>query len=184
MKSRNAFTLVELIVVLGILIALGGVVVPLCSDSLTTAAETVTDATLSETRAAVIQYWRDTKHVTLDGVNSLATESQRFEIAWLFADPVTNVTVSQFDANSRIGWNGPYIVCSTADAVANGSPGVVDGWNQLLTVQYLNPGDSLKDVRIVSAGANGVVDIPANVATADLTTASIGDDHYVALSLR
>ncbi len=184
MKTRNAFTLIELIVVLSILIALGGILLPLCADNLSSAASTVTQATLAETRDAVLQYWHDTKHVTLDGITSLATESQRFDIAWLFANPVTGDATNQFDPNSQIGWRGPYVASSTADAIANGGPNLVDGWNQLLTVQYVDPSSSLKDLRILSAGANGVIDIPANIATSDLTTSSIGDDLYVALSLR
>ncbi len=73
---------------------------------------------------------------------------------------------------------------STADAISAGGPNLVDGWNQTLVVQYVNPNASLKDVRIVSAGANGIVDIPAATATSALTNNSIGDDLYVALSLR
>jgi type II secretory pathway pseudopilin PulG len=174
MKTRNAFTLVELIVVLCILISLSGVVVPLCSENLSSANETVTRSTLAEARLAMLLYWHDTKFVELNGVTTVATESQRFDIAWLFANPVTNTNTVQFDPNLRTGWNGPYIASST----------LVDAWNRPLSVQYVNPNGSLKDVRIVSAGPNGVVDIPAGTATSSLTTGSIGDDLYVALTLR
>ena len=57
MQTRNAFTLIELIVVLVILIALSGVVLPLCTDNLSGAAATATDATLAEARDAMLQYW-------------------------------------------------------------------------------------------------------------------------------
>ncbi len=184
MKTRNAFTLIELIVVLSILIALGGIMLPLYAEHFSSAASTVTQATLAEIRNAMLQYWHDTKHVPLDGITSVATESQRFEIAWLFANPVTGDTTNLFNPNSQIGWRGPYITSSTADAIANGGPNLVDGWNQLLIVQYVDPSSSLKDLRIISLGANGAVDVPANIATSDLTTSSIGDDLYVALSLR
>lgn len=183
MKTRNAFTLIELIVVLGILAALSGIVLPLCSDTLANANETVTRATLAEARSAMLQYWRDTKFVALDGVNTVASESQRFNLSWLFNNPVTNNSTVQFDANLRTGWNGPYVVTSTADT-GLGNPNLVDAWNQALSVQYVNPLDAVKDVRIVSAGRNGIVDIPSATATSALTTSSIGDDLYVALSLR
>ena len=183
MKTRKAFTLIELLVVLGILAALSGVVLPLCSENLTSANETVTRSTLAEGRTAMLQYWHDTKFVQLDGVTTVATELQRFNMAWLFTNPVTNTNTIQFDPNLRSGWNGPYLATSTLDSTVGG-PGLIDAWNQPLTVQYVNPGDAIKDVRIVSAGRNGVVDIPAATATAGLTTNSIGDDLYVALTLR
>lgn len=183
MNTRNAFTLIELIVVLTILVALSGIVLPICSENLSTANATATRSTLAEARNAMLQYWHDSKFVALDGVTTFATESQRFEISWLFASPVTNTTSVQFDPNLRTGWNGPYIASSTTDADIAG-PGLVDAWNQTLSVQYVNPGGSLKDVRIVSSGGNGVVDIPAGMATSSLTSSSIGDDLYVALSLR
>lgn len=183
MKTRNAFTLIELIVVLGILAALSGIVLPLCSENLSSASETATRSTLTEARNAMLQYWHDTKFVNLDGVTTVATEPQRFRISWLFANPVTNTTTVQFDPNLRTGWNGPYLATSTADITAGG-PNLVDAWNQTLSVQYVNPNDHLKDVRIVSAGRNGVVDIPAVTATSALTPSSIGDDLYVALMLR
>lgn len=184
MKSRNAFTLVELIVVLSILIALSGIVLPLCSQNLASANEAATRSTLAETRNAVLQYWHDTKFIELNGVTTVATESQRFSLSWLFKNPVTNNSTVQFDRNTRSGWNGPYMATSTADSVALGGPNLIDGWNQTLIVQYVNPNDSLKDVRIVSAGPNGAIDIPSNTATSALTTNSIGDDIYVALVLR
>jgi len=183
MKTRTAFTLIELLVVLSILAALSGIVLPLCSESLNNANETVTRSTLAEARTAMLQYWHDTKFVGLNGVTTVATESQRFNISWLFANPVTNTSTVQFDPNLRTGWNGPYIATSTADTTVGG-PNLVDAWNQTLSVQYVNPSDTLKDVRIVSAGRNGVVDIPAATATSALTTSSIGDDLYVALMLR
>ncbi len=183
MKSRKALTLIELIVVLSILVALGGVVLPLCSDSLAAANEAVTRATLVEAQNAMLRYWHDTKFVELDGTTTVASESQRFSLSWLFANPVTNTSVVQFDTNLRIGWNGPYVATSTLDLV-DGGPGLIDAWNQPLTVQYVNPNGALKDVRIVSGGPNGVVEIPAATATSALTTNSIGDDLYVALMLR
>ena len=183
MKTRNGFTLIELIVVLSVLVALSGIILPLCVDNLNGANETATRSTLTEARTAMLQYWHDTKFVDLDGVTTVASESQRFNITWLFANPVTNTNAVQFDPNLKMGWNGPYIANSTADTTAGG-PNLVDAWNQTLVVQYVNPNVDLKDVRIVSAGRNGVVDIPAATATSALTTGSIGDDLYVALMLR
>lgn len=184
MKTRTAFTLIELIIVLSILVALSGLVLPLCSDNLSVATQTATRSTLVEAREAMLQYWHDTKFVALNGVTTVATEAQRFSLAWLFLNPVTNSTAVQFDPNSRSGWNGPYMAISTADSAALGGPNLIDGWNQSLVVQYVSASSSLKDVRIVSAGPNGIIDIPLSTATSALTTSSIGDDLYVALMLR
>ena len=184
MRTRTAFTLTELIIVLSILVALSGIVVPLCSENLAVAKETVTRSTLAQAREGMLQYWHDTKFIELNGLTTVASESQRFSLTWLFLNPVTNNTTVQFDPNSRSGWNGPYMSTATADAIAVGGPNLVDGWNQSLLVQYVDPNAVLKDVRIVSPGPNGAIDIPSNTATSALTTNSIGDDVYVALMLR
>jgi type II secretory pathway pseudopilin PulG len=184
MVTRNALTLVELVVVLCILVALSGLVLPICSGNLTTAAETATRSSLTQIRDAMMDYWRDTKAVTLDGVSSYAIESQRFDLEWLFSNPVTNDTTNQFDPNSRMGWDGPYIAGTTADVVQWGGMTLLDGWNHQIVVQYVNPSDELKDVRVVSAGPNGVIDIPAAIATSALTSGNVGDDIYVAIALR
>lgn len=181
--TRQALTLAELVVVLFILVALAGVAAPLCSGQMSTAAQSTTQATLAQARDAVDQYWRDTKFLTLDGVGSVATEANRFNLQWLFADPVTGVASNNFDRNTQSGWNGPYLLAATTspDAVIDG---LVDAWNRSLVVQYVNPGSDLRDVRIVSAGADGVVDISVLTSTSALTSNSIGDDLYVSLLLR
>jgi len=180
-KTRLALTLLELIAVLCILVALSGIAIPVCSDQLTVARQTATRSTLVEVQRAIQQYWHDTKLVPLDGVNSVATESQRFELVWLFRNPVTNDTQSQFNPNTRSGWNGPYLSSSTALLAG---PNLIDAWNSLFEVQYVNPAQDVKDVRIVSAGPNGVVQIPANTASSLLGPSNIGDDLYVAMALR
>lgn len=184
MATRNALTLMELVIVLCILIALSSLVVPLCSDNVATAAKTVTRASLTEIRDAMLKYWQDTKHVTLDGISSFAVEADRFQLAWLFDNPVTNDRTVQFDVNTRIGWNGPYMAGTTADVAEWGGFTLLDGWNREIEVQYVDPTADLKDVRLVSAGPNGVVDLPAATATTALTPANIGDDIYVAIVLR
>lgn len=181
MILRNAVTLVELVVVLCILAALSGIVVPLCSNQMAVAAQTATQSTLTKVQQAMLDYWHDTKLVTLDGVITFADEPQRFQLDWLFKSPVTNNTLSQFDPNLRRGWNGPYLIATNIDS---GGPELVDAWNNGLVVQYVNPTGDIKDVRIVSPGPNGIVEIPSSTATSSLTSGSIGDDLYVALTLR
>ncbi len=170
--------------VLLVVAAMAGIAVPVFSGKMVEANETATKASLSEIRDAVMEYWKDTKHVTLDGIGTVATEAQRFQIDWLFANPVSDDTTVDFDSNTRIGWNGPYIAESTGDIVALGGPALVDAWNQAIVLQDVNSSADLRDVRIVSGGPNGTVDIPSGTATSALTTANVGDDIYVAIELR
>ncbi len=182
MKARRALTLFELIIVLCILVALSGIVIPICDLQMNSASQTATRATLTQVQRAMLDYWHDTKSITLNGTTTFADESERFQIAWLFKNPVTNNSTSQFNPNLRSGWNGPYIVAATK--TSSSTLELVDAWNNLLQVQYVNPNDSVKDVRIVSPGPNGVVDISPSTATSLLTSNGIGDDLYVSLSLR
>ncbi len=181
--TRYALTLAELVVVLFILVALAGLAAPLCSGQMSMAAQSTTQATLAQARDALEQYWRDTKHLTLDGVGSVATEQQRFNIEWLLANPVNGDRTISFDRNTLSGWNGPYLLAATTapDAVVDS---LIDGWNRSLVVQYVNPGNTLRDVRIVSAGPDGIIDISAVAATSTLNSGNIGDDLYVSLLLR
>lgn len=181
--TRKALTLAELVVVLFILIALAGLAAPLCSGQMSQAAQATTQATLAEARSALEKYWSDTKLLTLDGVSSVATESQRFDIPWLLVNPVTGDRTISFDRNTLSGWNGPYLLSATTSPDA-AIDGLIDGWNRSLVVQYVNPGSELRDVRIVSAGPDGVIDISAVATSSSLTSGNIGDDLYVSLFLR
>lgn len=181
---RRAQTLLELTVALTILVALSGLVVPLFSSVLQDSHETATKASLVEIRNAVSNYWSDTKHITLDGVITVGTEANRFQVAWLYRNPVTGDTTFDFDPVSRIGWRGPYLQTATADIAAFGYPSLIDAWNQEIQIQDVDSSSVPRDVRIVSAGPDGTIDIPAATATSALTPADLGDDFYVALTLR
>jgi type II secretory pathway pseudopilin PulG len=184
MRSHSALTLIELVVVLSILAALSGVMIPLFSGTVQNANTVTTNRSLNHVGQSIAEYWRDTKHVALDGVTSVATETNRFDIRWLFANPVTDDTNSGFSINSRIGWRGPYLSVSTGDQVTSGSPFVIDAWNHSIVVQDVDPLAVVRDVRIVSAGPDGIISIPDSTATELLTANDVGDDYYVALTLR
>lgn len=184
MRSFSALTLIEMVVVLAIMTAVSGVLVPLFSGTIENANQVATQRSLVQVGQATSDYWRDTKHVTLDGITSVATESNRFAIDWLFANPVTGDTDFDFEPHSRIGWRGPYLSASTGDPVAAGSPFLIDAWNQTLVIQDVDSASTPRDVRVVSPGPDGIVSIPDSKSTAALTTLDVGDDLYVALILQ
>lgn len=184
MVPRYAFTLVEMIVVLMILAALSSVVAPLLSQSVHDANRISTQTSLTAVRDALVKYWSDTKHLPMDGITTSATESNRLDIDWLFRNPTSGDQVQDFDPNTKIGWRGRYLNHSTGDEIAAGKWLIVDAWNTELVVQDVAPSSTPRDVRIVSAGSNGVVDTPGATATDLLTVADTGDDLYVVLSLR
>jgi type II secretory pathway pseudopilin PulG len=184
MRARTAVSLIELIVVLSILAAFSCLLIPCFSGTIEDANEVATKKSLVEIRDALIAYWLDIKHVTLDGMTTVAANSDRLHIDWLFANPVTGDQAFDFDFNSLIGWRGPYLAESTGSLIVAGSPFVIDAWNNEIKIHDVDPSASQRDVRIVSGGPDGTITIPTATATSALTTNEIGDDIYVALQLR
>lgn len=184
MRPKTAFTLLELVVVLFILAALASVLTPLFTGAIHDAYKVSTESTLVAIRDALQEYWNDTKLVTLDGMATVGTESDRLSIQWLFDNPVTGDDTWDYNPNTRIGWRGPYMLQATGDPLAPGAPILIDAWNNSIVIQDVNSAATLRDVRIVSGGQDGSIDIPASTATSALTANDVGDDVYVALSLR
>lgn len=183
MYLRRAFTIIELIVALCVVAALAGLSLPILSSTYSVAATSTTQSTLREVSRATSLYWSDCKFLKLDGISTVATETTRFEVRWLFRNPQNDTSNSTFNINSTIGWNGPYIMSATGSPLQFGDVAIIDAWSRAITMQDVNLALSPRDVRIVSGGPNGVIEIPANVATSSLVASSIGDDLYVALAL-
>ena len=184
MRPRAALSLLELMMVIGTLAALSGMLIPLFTSTIHDGHATATMASLKVVRDAVTQYWSDTKLVTLDGVTTVGTEANRLSLAWLFANPVNGDETFSFNPATRIGWRGPYLGEATGDLIAFGERTLIDAWNHELTIQDVNSAATLRDVRIVSAGPNGTIDIPLATPTSALTDSDIGDDVYVSIELR
>lgn len=172
-----------MVVVLTILIALGSIVLPLCSEHVESAENSATSASLIAVRDALVQYAEDTQPLAFDGLTTAATESNRFSIQWLFLNPVTGSSQVSFDPSLRRGWRGPYLHLSGNVVDGNNGHQVLDGRRNELVTQFVSPGSSPRDIRIVSPGTDGVVNIPSNIATASLTPGDIGDDIYVSVRL-
>ena len=183
MSLRKAFTIAEMIVVLCLLAALATLTLPIMSGTLSVAASATTQSTLREVANATCHYWSDCKTLNLDGIATVADETTRFQMRWLFRNPQNDSSVSSFNLNSAIGWNGPDLMCSTGSPVAFGDVTIIDAWNHAVVMQDVNSAATRRDVRIVSPGPNGVINIPGGVATSALNASDVGDDLYVALLL-
>ncbi len=183
MGIRRGLSVLELIVVIAIVASLASVALPIFTDVHSTAKESSTRSTLVQVRDAVTLYWADTKSIPLDGLATFAIETQRFQVVWLFRNPVTNLISASYDPLTRIGWNGPYLLHATGDPDLYGQHSLIDAWNNPVVIQDFDSNASIRDVRVVSAGPNGVIDIPAAVSTTALTSSEIGDDIYVAFYL-
>lgn len=179
-----AFSLLELVVVLSILAALASLLSPIFSGTIQDANATVTQRSLTTIRDAMLDYWADTKHIPMDGITTTATQANRLSVDWLFSNPSSGDTLQDFDPHTQIGWRGRYLAASTGNEIAAGKWLVVDAWNQEIVTQLVDPAAQMLDLRIVSGGPNGVIDIPAGTATTALTDLLVGDDLYVALQLR
>jgi len=177
-----------LVIVLLVLVALAAIVVPLVSGTRSDAEETTTKQTLTNVRDAVIQYWLD------------APKEMPARLHFLFVDPDPT---TPFDPNYKVGWRGPYLSQATGsyqvtDLDTNFATGtnftsgygqdgdktVLDAWGNPVVLQDRDPGLEIRDVRVISAGPNGRIDIDATILSENLTDATDGDDLYVAFTLR
>jgi prepilin-type N-terminal cleavage/methylation domain-containing protein len=201
MPQRQGLTLIELVIVLIILVAISSIIVPRFAGLRDTANDTTTRASLVAIRDAMIIYFEDTKSIPLPGPtgtpDTVATDNQRFHVRWLFDNPVTGEAVADFDTDFRRGWNGPYLVSHTgtykidpgnnltADYGSHGDKCVRDSYTgSPIVVQWANAPSRPCDLRVVSAGPNGIIDIQPDVSTELLTEDDIGDDKYVAFQVR
>lgn len=203
-KPDQGLTLLELVVVLSILVVLGGMAIRLVGTTRDDAQAVATDASLLAVRDAVIQYWADTKLVAFDGV---ATEAERFQLVWLFRNPVAGGSAPDADyKRQRIGWNGPYLMNPSGDYIVDAGRGfstvygdsgeatVLDAYPVLvggvqragspIVVQDVDPLGTPREIRLLSAGPNGIIDTPGNVSSDSLTSADVGDDQFLTVRLR
>ena len=143
-------------------------------------------------------YWQDS-YAQLPRPNpSLApARANAPQLRYLFVNPLTEDATITYDPACRRGWRGPYLsnppvrYLLTPEAGftnlygENGDPVLPDGWGRPLVLQYagLLPGSRL-DVRLVSAGPDGVLTLPPGKPTALLTAADLGDDVWLSFEVR
>lgn len=182
--GRQGFTLAELLIVLLIVVALAGIVVPLiASPSVATAAGQRTAAELATERSL-----RTVRDVLLgtDGQPGYFADLGHWPAAapgaypqlhYLFVNPATDTPERDFDPVTRRGWRGPYLADSGLRYVLDnaagfvtqyGEPGdyaVPDGWGRPLVVQY---DGGLQTWQVVSAGSDGRLDTEEDNLAVDL----------------
>jgi prepilin-type N-terminal cleavage/methylation domain-containing protein len=201
--ARHGLTLAELVIVLAILAMLSAMVVPMAGNCVADSRNGVTRQNLTRLRDMIAEtYWQDNdrrlpqRDTTVPPVPSGRTNTP--QLRYLFVNPHTEDATVQYDPVYRRGWRGPYLVdrgratytISTDVGFLesygeNGDPTVLDGWGRPIVLQ--NPGalpDGRQDVRLVSAGPDGVVNIAPDKLTADLSTQDIGDDVWVSFGVR
>jgi type II secretory pathway pseudopilin PulG len=140
--SQRGLTLLELTVVLLIMIALAGTVVPYVMDTGRTAQCQTTDATMQAVKAAIMGgpagsgYYADLlgrfprdRYIDMQGDSNTLNDIYSYSLHYLFVrddgldndgdgnapsnDGITNVDPDDewraFNAQSRVGWHGPYL---------------------------------------------------------------------------
>jgi type II secretory pathway pseudopilin PulG len=175
-SRRDALTLMELVVVMGVLVALAAVLVPFVTTAPDDARQTTTKATLKALRDAVLSYYQDMKGVAVAKQSGDVGPAEMtndtgipYSLRNLQLPPVgTDGKLIGYDPVTRRGWRGPYVMQSTGkfDPTvlgttffpygALGDPAFVDGWANPIVLQWPSTSDSFvlraQYVRLVSAG--------------------------------
>jgi type II secretory pathway pseudopilin PulG len=203
---QSGMTLMEITVVLLILIALAGMVVPYVNITSGSATCQATDATLQAVKQAIMGgavgpgYYAD----TLGNYPATDKDSSDYNLKYLFEQGLWD----EYNPKTGVGWHGPYLMTgiSLADktklaahfssdtyvhALADGDSIVMDGWGRPIVLQVpttcsisTNPTDC---ARLVSAGPGtgiGLSDADIDTEIEDNEGAEVrGDDRVLFLKI-
>jgi general secretion pathway protein G len=153
-RKERAFTLMELIVVMSVIIVLGGILLPQVNRVVTEARVTKAKAELEHIKAAMLAYKEDT--------GELPPESDVFAEA----DITPDILDELLSDDSAIGWDGPYLDKAV----------LTDPWGESY-IYADNDGASSKPISyLISKGPDKTKD----TTNPHLTSASgFNDDIYV-----
>jgi prepilin-type N-terminal cleavage/methylation domain-containing protein len=175
-EKRQGLTLAEMVVVLVILVALAGIVVPLFSSSADNSRNEATLASMYRLRDVLIGssnqpgYLQDMRGVLIPSAQSATGQSTGIpdKLQDLFVQPTG---APNFDPNTKLGWRGPYL--TNTGAVFNlkaldpsfnptpaygtqSAPAILDAWGNPIVLQWPTTNDSVdiraQYVRLISAG--------------------------------
>jgi hypothetical protein len=194
--KRAGLTLAELLVVVAILVVLGSLVLPAVGHYMSDSRDAITRQSLTRLRDVIaVTYWSDMQSLPRPDAVVSPSRAHHPQLRYLFVNPNTEGATLAYDPVYRRGWRGPYLVQAQGAAYTtasfsnlygeNGDPAVPDGWGRPMVIQ--NPGtlaDGRLDVRVVSAGPDGVLTVPATMATLALTSVDTGDDVWIAFEVR
>jgi len=183
-QDASGFTIIELVVVVAILAALAGLVVPMLGASTNDSQYKATKVNLSHVRDVIMG------SPELPGYNG-----DMGELPEIMADLLMKpATASDYNRNTRRGWRGPYINNSSGTYTLDfsrgftpayglaGDPAILDSWGNPLVIQKPLAGTDAEQslfTRIVSAGPDGIINTPINLLYPELSDR--GDDIVIFL---
>lgn len=194
--QRAAFTLIELIVVVGILVTVAAIALMRMGEMSVEARSTATESSFVTLREAIVGSASTPGFVQDLGEPPLM-------LADLFDKPdqtASGVPVGDYDPIARRGWNGPYLARPSGEYETipirgflaiygfDGQPCTLDGWGHPIVLQWPSipdPMEARDHTRLVSAGPDGVIQTPLDVAVLndrdDPDPPDVGDDLYLYL---
>ncbi len=175
MKNKdvaNGFTLIEMVVVIGVLVILAALVLPNLADTKSQSMSTTTSASLTAVRDAITG--------SAAGPGYFGNMGQLpATLKDLFVMPAG---AAPFNPQTGRGWRGPYVMLSqtvsyTVDVSGksgftsaygqNGDPAPADAWLRPLVLQIPTAATTVADqknfARLVSAGPDGIIQTPGDV---------------------
>jgi type II secretory pathway pseudopilin PulG len=191
-QKRPGLTLAELVIVLLVLVAVAGIIVPRMTAATANAKQQTTIATMERLREVIAGtpqlpgYWNDILSSSADPNQTPLTMRDLFYFnVNLLAQYPQFPSLQTFDPTIRHGWHGPYLVNAsgyypdptnpvaishgfTATYGAIGDPAMLDGWGNPIVIQWPQVSGATATqvapfVRLVSAGANGILETPLGI---------------------
>jgi prepilin-type N-terminal cleavage/methylation domain-containing protein len=176
MRHRDGLTLIELLIVLLILVALAGMVVPMVAEVSSNTQKQTTDTNLVQLRDTIMNSYRPDMNKQLPRPDTAFAPPRQAkpQLRYLFVNPKTETLLRQHDPVYRLGWRGPYLLQSTGqysvnlaagftlDYGENGDPTVIDGWGRPIVIY-----EAAGQAWLISAGPDGFLEKPP--ATTPLT---------------
>ena len=211
-RSTNGFTMMELLMTLTIVSAIGLMVAPMLTRRHDHSTLQVTLQSMGALRQAIMTDYRNDMFESLPyPADPARVQHPQLKylydhpLSYLAADPSAVEVTSQwtYDPVTGRGWSGPYVDHASGVRVAyqvdaargftnayglNGDPAPVDAWGNPIVLQQpvavgaIHSNTSCNYARLISAGPDGVLQTPLNVLQP--APADIGDDLVVYLRAR